>query len=330
MIVKYVVIGSNSFTGSHMVAELLKDPGNIIIGISRSPEKSALYLPYKKCQMTNFVFKQCDISKAFSQLMSVIDIFEPDYIINYAAQTEVYQSNLTPVSYFETNTLAVVRLCHELSQRSYLKRYIHISSAEVYGARDYPVRESTSPNPTTPYSISKLAADYYLLSLFKHCGFPVIIIRSTNVYGKHQQLYKIIPRSVIRLMQGRKIELHDGGTFIRPFIHVRDACHGVTAAIENGTIGNIYNFSTNCNLLVAAVVRLICHKMGSDFKRCTVSVEERTGHDRRYWLDYSKAQRELGWLPKISFEDGLDEVITWIRDNWEAIQQEPLIYNHKE
>lgn len=331
---KYVVIGSNSFSGGYLIDELLKDPRNLIIGVSRSLEKSALYLPYKRSLITlsrdRFSFQRKNVVNDIDDLVQIIDAFRPDYIINYAAQTEVYQSSLTPVSYFETNTLAVVRLCHKLSQRSYLKRYIHISSAEIYGSSDFPVRELTPPRPTTPYAVSKLAADFYLLALHKHCGFPVIIIRSTNVYGKHQQLHKIIPRSVIRLIQGNPIELHDGGRFIRPFIHARDACRGVIATIEKGTIGNIYNFSTDCNLSIGDVVRLICRKMGNDFESFTVSVKERTGHDFCYWLDYSKAEAELDWSPKISLEEGIDEVITWIKENWEEIQKEPLTYIHKE
>ena len=327
----YVVIGSNSFTGSWMVDELLANPENLIIGISRSPEKGEFYLPYKTHQLdSKFLFHQCHIVREFERLMKIIDDFQPDFIINYAAETEVYQSHLTPVEYFETNTLGVVQLCNELKGRSYLKRYIHISSAEIYGPCNSPVRESTSPYPTTPYAVSKLAADLYLLASFKHDHFPAIIIRSTNVYGKHQQIYKIIPRSVIRLIRGEQIELHNGGTFIRPFIHVRDACRGVLAAIERGGIGEVYNFTAECNLTIFEVVRLICQKMGCDFEASTVSVEERTDHDRCYMLDDSKARGHLDWRPQVPLEDGLDEVIAWIKGNWEAVQTEPLIYQHKE
>lgn len=327
---KYVVIGSNSFTGGWMVDELLANPENLIVGVSRSSEKSELYLPYKSHQLdSKFLFRQCNVVTEFEKLMEIIDDFKPDIVINYAAETEVYQSQLTPVEYFETNTVAVVHLCHELSKRTYLRRYIHISSAEVYGPCSSPVRESTPPMPTTPYAVSKLGADFYLMALFRHSEFPVIIIRSTNVYGKHQQLYKIIPRTIIRLTRGEQIELHNGGTFIRPFIHVADACNGVLAAVDKGTTGQIYNFTAECTLTVSEVVRLICQKMGYDFEASTVSVEERTGHDRCYLLDDSLARGHLGWRPQVPFDEGVDEVITWIKECWEAIQTEPLIYQHK-
>lgn len=326
---KYVILGSNSFTGSHLVDELLANPENSVVGISRSPEKSALYLPYKARQTTNYEFHQCDIVREFERLIHLLDEIRPECIINYVALTEVHQSHLTPEEYFETNTLAVVRLCQKLLQRHYLKSYVHISSAEVYGNCEKPVEESRPPNPTTPYAISKAAADAYLLTLFKHYQFPVIIIRSTNVYGKHQQLYKIIPRALIRLALGQKIELHDGGTFVRPFIHVRDACRGVVSAINRGSSGNIYHFSAEIDSSITMVVRLICQKMGRDFVESTVPVQERTGHDRRYSLDYSKAIRELDWQPEIPFDQGIEQVITWIGENWEEILKEPLTYVHR-
>ena len=323
---KYVILGSNSFSGSYLVAELLQNPANTVIGISRSPEKSTLYLPYK--HQKNFHFYQCHIIREFDKLMLILNKIQPECIVNYVALTEVYQSSLTPVEYFETNTLAVVKLCNELSQRKYLKHYIHISSAEVYGPC-HRVRESTPPQPTTAYAVSKAAADAYLLTLFKHYKFPTIVIRSTNVFGKGQQLYKIIPRAIIRFKLGQKVELHDGGKFVRPFIHIRDACRGVTAAIEKGKHGDIYNFSAQHNSSISEVVKLICQKMGKDFRESTVSVEERTRHDRRYSLDYSKAVKQLDWRPQIPFEKGVDEVIQWIEENWEEVKREPQVYIHK-
>lgn len=325
--VKYAIIGSNSFSGSHLVDELLGD-SNWVVGISRSPEKSALYLPYKARESGNFEFHQCDIRDS-DKLMALLDRIRPDYVVNYAAQTEVYQSTLTPVEYFETNTLAVVRLCHELRSREWLKCYVQISSAEIYGDCEIPVREGAPLRPTTPYAASKAAADFYLLAAHKHQRFPVIIVRSTNVYGRGQQLYKVIPRAIIRLMKGQKVELHSGGTFVRPFLYIRDACRGVLKAIQAGSPGNIYHFAPPQNKSVAEVVQRICRRLGHDFRESTVDVEERTGHDLRYSLDWYRARHNLGWYPRVSFDQGLDAVIEWIEDNWEEIEKEPQAYVHK-
>ncbi len=326
---KYAVIGSTCFSASDLVDALLEDPSNLVAGISRSPEKSALYLPYKARQTENFKFYQLDLIRQPDELISLLDEIEPAYIINYAALSEVYISNQSPLDYFNINTSAVVNLCSQLRERKYLKFYVHISSAEIYGPCQKPVTESAPLNPTTAYAASKAAADFYLLTAFKHFSFPVIIIRSTNVYGKHQQLYKIIPRTAIYLTEGKKIEMHGGGKAVRVFIHIRDVTRGIMKAMQYGKPGNIYHFSTDNRDSIAEVVERMCQLMGYDFKASTVIVEGRPGQDSRYLLDYSKSKNELGWSPQVPFDDGLREVISWVRDNWPEISREPHTYIHK-
>ncbi len=326
---KYAVLGSNCFSASCLVDLLLEDPSNYVVGVSRSPEKSALYLPYKSRDAKNFRFYQVNMVGEPDKLVSLLDETQPDFIINFAALSEVYQSNQSPLDYFNINTSAVVNLCSQLRERRYLKFYVHISSAEIYGPCERPVTESAPLNPTTAYAASKAAADLYLLTLFKHFEFPVMIIRSTNVYGKHQQLFKIIPRTVIYLKKGKKIELHDGGKAIRAFIHIRDVERGVIKAMQYGKPGNIYHFSTDFNYSIADVVEMICQQMGFDFEASTAIVPGRPGQDSQYLLDYSKSKIELGWSPRVPFGDGLREVISWVRDNWPEISNEPYIYIHK-
>jgi len=326
---KYVVIGSNCFSGSDLVDALLEDPSNFVVGISQSPEKSSLYLPYKAHQRENFKFYQLDLVRQPDELISLLDEIEPAYIINYAALSEVFISNQSPVDYFNINTSAVVNLCNQLRTRKYLKFYVHISSAEIYGPCQKPVTESAPLNPTSAYAASKAAADFYLLTAFKHFSFPVIIIRSTNVYGKYQQLFKIIPKTAIYLTEGKKIELHRRGKPIRPFIHIRDVSRGVIKAMQYGKPGNIYHFSTDNHYSVGEVVQKMCELMGHDFKACTVPVKGRPHQDSKYLLDYSKSKIELGWSPQVPFDDGLKEVISWVRDNWQEISGEPHTYIHK-
>lgn len=316
---RYAVLGSNGFLGSHLVDDLLKKPGNEVLGISRSPEKSALYLPYMGSDRTNFTFCQWDICVT-ETLVMLLDDFRPDYVINYAAETDA-QRHVTPVHCFETNTMAVVMLCDELRHRDYLRRYVQVSSAAVYGPSDMPLDESACRRPTTFYAASKLAADCYLLLTFRHHGFPATIIRLPYVYGKHQQLHKLIPRAIVRLLEGKKVELHNGGSVVRPFVHVRDVCKGILAAIQRGRPGEIYHLSTFILQSIGWAVEMICRKMGRDFEESTVSVEGR-GDDPCYWLDYSKAITELSWIPTIRFGDGVAEVIAWIRSNWDQIKRE--------
>ncbi|MBI4604727.1 MAG: GDP-mannose 4,6-dehydratase [Planctomycetes bacterium] len=319
----YVVIGSNCFTGSHIVDALLDDPENRVIGVSRSPESKALFLPYRRRAAEKFHFRRVDIVRDFPALEAMLEESRPRAVIHVAALSEVALSNEHPVPYFETNTVAVARLCDYLRRVPWLERYVHISSAEILGSCARPATEEDLFNPTTPYAVSKAAADMFLATLQRSFGFPATLIRSTNVYGRHQQLYKIVPRTAIYLRKGIPIELHGGGVAVKSFIHVRDVVRGLLLALERGRPGT-YHFSVPSERTIAEIVHGICRKMGFDPARATRPVGERLGQDARYTLDCSKARHELGWEPRIGFEEGVEEVVRWIDENWAAIEVEPL------
>lgn len=323
------IIGSNSFSGSDFIDLLLEDSQNDVIGISRSPEKSALFLPYKRHQGANFRFYQMDLNKDIHKIIELLDSFEPEYVVNFAAQSEVAPSWEHPDQWFQTNVVSLAKLTNMLKDRDYLKRYMHISSPEVYGTCEGRITESAPLNPSTPYAASKAAADLFLFTLIKNFQFPLIMIRSTNVYGAHQQLFKIIPRSAIYLKMGKKISLHGGGAAVKSYIHIRDISHGELAAMERGRTGTIYHLSPEGGYTIRDVVRKICEFMGSDFEAMTVAVGERLGQDAAYVIDSTRARKELGWSPKISLEEGLTEVIDWIGNNWEQIRNATLEYVHK-
>lgn len=329
---KYIVIGSNCFTGSHIVDRLLGSESasrqNNVIGISRSPEKSALFLPYKHERRENFRFVQLDIVREHERLIQLCDEFRPHFIINVAALSEVYQSHLTPLEYYETNTIAVVRLADALKTRSWLERYIHISSAEVYGDCAEAVTEEAPVRPSTPYAASKAAADLHLLTSARQFGFPVTLVRSTNVYGKHQQLYKIIPRTLLHLKMGKPIGLHGGGRAIRPFVHIDDVVGGIEKILHCVNPSPIYNFSTTQDWPIREIVRYLCKKMKKDFAKVTELARDRALQDHRYWLDTKKAEGELGWKASVSFEAGVEEMVEWIEENYARLKAEPLHYIH--
>ena len=326
---KIVVIGSNSFSGSDFIDLLLEDEKNQVIGISRSPEKSALCLPYKRYEGENFKFYQMDLNKDTQQIIELLDSFEPEYIVNFAAQSEVAPSWEHPEQWFQTNVVALAKLTNALRNRDYIKRYVHISSPEVYGTCEGSITESAPVNPSTPYAASKAAADMFLFTLYKNFNFPFIIIRSTNVYGAHQQLFKIIPRSIINIKSGKTIELHGGGQAVKSYIHIRDISRGEIAAMEKGRPGEIYHLSPDHGIAVKDVVRTICDKMEVDFEKATKMVEERLGQDAAYVIDSSKAEQEFGWKPKIKIDEGINECINWVNDNWDNIKSLPLEYEHK-
>jgi len=326
---RIVVIGSNSFSGSDFIDLLLEDEGNEVTGISRSPEKSAVFLPYKRHRAADFTFHQLDLNTDSARIIELLDSLEPEYVVNFAAQSEVAPSWEHPEQWFETNVVALARLTNALKERAYLRRYVHISSPEVYGACEGRVTESAPLNPTTPYAASKAAADLFLFTLVKNFQFPLVMIRATNVYGAHQQLWKIIPRSVIYLKMGNRIQLHGGGVAVKSFIHIRDVSRGELAAMAQGQPGGIYHLSPDRGYAVRDIVHSLCDLMGHDYEASTVAAEERLGQDAAYVIDSNRAREEFGWASTIPLEEGLSRVVGWVEANWREIQGEALEYVHR-
>ena len=329
---KIAIIGSNSFSGSHLVDYILEKTNIKVLGISRSPEYKSIFLPYlyNKQKSNRFDFYQMDLNKDLDRILLLLDKEKPDVIVNYAAQGEVQHSWDHPEHWFKTNCMGIVNLANNLKSKTYLKRYVHISSPEVYGYTEGNVKENFTYNPSTPYAASKAAGDLFLFTLVKNFNFPLIMIRSTNVYGVHQQLYRIIPKTIIKLKRGQKIEMHGGGISVKSYIHIRDVTNGIFKAIQSGKAGNIYHLSPEKGYSISEVVRKICEKMGYDYEKSIVPVGERLGQDAAYIIDSTKARSELDWKPEISFDNGLNEMIAWIEENWDDISKEHLEYVHKE
>lgn len=326
---KIAVLGSNSFSGSDFVDLLLEDERNQVLGISRSPEKGPLFLPYLRHTNPSFKFHQLDFNGDMPQIIKVLDEFAPEYIVNFAAQSEVAPSWLHPDHWFQTNTVALAQLINHLKDRKYLQRYVHISSPEVYGTCEGNVTELSPMNPSTPYAASKAAADMLLSTYYKNFQFPLLTVRATNVYGAYQQLFKIIPRSAIYLKLGKTIQLHGGGHAVKSYIHIRDVSKGELAIMEKGKIGEMYHLSPDRGHAVREVVETICKAMNRSFAESTETVAERLGQDAAYVIDSTKARNELGWTSEISLNEGVAGVIEWVDEFWDEIEKQSLEYIHK-
>ena len=170
---KIAVLGSNSFSGSDFVDLLLENPDNEVIGISRSPEKSPLFLPYLRHNSPSFKFYELDFNQDMQKICQVLDEFSPEWIVNFAAQSEVAPSWIHPEHWFQTNTVALAELINHLKDKNYLQRYLHISSPEAYGTCVGTVTEESPLNPSTPYAASKAAADMLLSTYYKNLSFPL-------------------------------------------------------------------------------------------------------------------------------------------------------------
>jgi len=325
-----VVIGSNAFSGQDFVDLLLSETDWKVIGCSRSAEKPDFMLRYKSNRNLNrFQFAKLDMNRDMGDLLGMLDSERPEYIVNFAAQSEVGPSWEHPEHWFETNTVALSRFVNHLRRQDYLKRYLHVSSPEAYGSCVGTVTETTPDNPSTPYAASKSAADAINTVYQKTYGFPVVTVRATNVYGARQQLFKIICRAVIYIKNGTTIKLDGGGVAVKSYIHIRDISAGELAMLERGRVGERYHLSPDAGVAVKDVVRVIAERMGKRLQDVSEIGPERPGQDAAYVIDSTKARQELGWSPKIAIDQGLDEVVSWIEANWAAIEKQSLNYDHK-
>lgn len=327
---KVLVIGSNSFSGIDFIDLLLEKKTYQVIGTSRSKEKPDFYLTYKRHQSKDYRFVQIDLNDHLEQLEQLIKDEKPEYIVNFAALVEVGPSWDKPEDWFLTNTVAVTRLGKMLTQFSFIKKFVHISTPEVYGSCSDKITEKAPLNPSTPYAASKAAGDLSLFTFVKNYNLPMCMVRSTNVYGRGQSLFKILPRVALYIKMGKKIPLHGGGTAVKSYIHIRDISEGELAIMLHGKVGEIYHLSPDGEgISVRHLLELVCKKMNVKFEDCVEVVGERLGQDKAYVIDSTKARQDFKWKPTISLEKGIEDVINWVKENYSEMQKESLEYIHK-
>jgi dTDP-glucose 4,6-dehydratase len=337
---KVMVVGSNSFSGASFV-DFSWDKAVELIGISRSPEPSAAFLPYKwqknsakdthgpESSLSHFSFHQLDLNHDLKHIMELVHTIKPDYIVNFAAQSMVAESWKTPSDWFLTNTVSTVKFHNELRHCNFIKRYVHVSTPEVYGSCTGFVNEHFPFNPSTPYAVSRAAADMSLNTFHAAYGFPVVTTRAANVYGPGQQLYRIIPRTILFILLNRKIELHGGGRSTRSFIHMKDVSNATWRVMLNGNNGQTYHISTEEVITIHDLVQRICQKLNVSFDDHVDIVGERLGKDAAYHLESTKIRSELNWQDHVTLDQGLDECIAWVREHLDTLKAESYDYIHK-
>ena len=325
---RFLVLGSNSFSGATFVASALA-AGAEVVGISRSREPDETLLPYKWAPHERFTFHALDFNRNLDRIEEVIREFAPPYIVNFAAQSMVAQSWDHPEHWYETNVVSTARLVDRLKKLDFLKKFVQISTPEVYGSTTGLVPETAPFNPSTPYAVSKAACDLNLLAYRKAFGFPVAFTRAANVCGPGQPLYRIIPRTVYCMLTGQKLRLEGGGSSVRSFIHMMDVAEGTLEVARHGNPGDVYHLATDKNQTIRDVVEEICRQMGSRFEDCVETTPPRLAQDPAYLLDCTKARTEFGWAPKRSVADVICETIDWMKNNLDRLKQIPADYVHK-
>ena len=238
-----------------------------------------------------------------------------DAIVNFAAESHVDRSLYGPTEFVQTNLQGTVTLL-EAAKRHGVKRFLQISTDEVYGSLPPEgfFSETTPLHPNNPYSSTKAAADMMVQAYVHTFGLPALITRSSNNYGPYQYPEKFIPLFASNAMEGKRVPLYGDGMHIRDWLHVEDNCRGVLAALEKGKTGEVYNLGGGNERPNLVVAKAILKHSGSP-EALIEFVKDRPGHDSRYAIDCSKAKRDLGWTPKIKFEAGLKKTLDWYRAN---------------
>lgn len=325
----YLVLGSNSFSAGSFINYILNNDDVDIFAVSRSDEYSNVLLAYKNNQYAHRVkFYKLDMNSDIEKIVELIEHNKIEYIINFAAQGMVAQSWDAPEQWFETNTLSLVKLLDKIYKFKFIKKFLQVSTPEVYGNCNN-ISESMYFAPSSPYAASKASADLALFTYFKTHQFPVNFTRASNVYGAYQQLYRIIPKTILSIKKGIKLPLQGGGKAVRNFIHINDVSRMTLEIIKRAPIGEIYHLTNDKLISIYDLVKLIAEQLDVDIDDCINVTEDRVGHDSLYLMSGEKALKELDLKPEIKLRDGISEVISWIEKDYDQLVQHPDYYIHK-
>jgi dTDP-glucose 4,6-dehydratase len=251
-------------------------------------------------------------------------VAETDAVVNFAAESHVDRSIADPGSFIETNVKGTHTLL-EATRRAGEKRYLQISTDEVYGtikegswSEDYPLL------PNSPYSASKASADLITRSYFRTFGLNASVTRCSNNYGPNQFPEKVIPLFITNLMDGKKVPLYGDGLNVRDWLHVDDHCRGIHSVLLNGRPGEIYNVGGGEELTNKELTNIILNAFGKGDESIEY-VPDRLGHDFRYSVNIKKISSELGYSPQVKFKEGIKETIKWYQENeswWRPLKNE--------
>jgi dTDP-glucose 4,6-dehydratase len=269
-----------------------------------------------------YEFFKADIANA-DQMDSVMTEHQFFAIINFAAESHVDRSINSPQNFIHTNVIGTSVLL-DCARRHGVQRFLQVSTDEVYGSLGASGKftEQSPLDPSSPYSASKAGADLLALACHRTFAQEVVVTRCSNNYGPYQFPEKLIPLMIIKAMRDEPLPVYGDGKNVRDWIHVADHCAGIVAALFEGKPGQVYNFGGNSEMVNLEVVKLILDKLGKPPSLVSF-VTDRLGHDRRYAIDSSFAQRELKWKPLHDFPGALRSTVDWYLNNREWWQ--PLL-----
>jgi dTDP-glucose 4,6-dehydratase len=314
--VKFLVTGGAGFIGSAFVRLLLADAAKdrSVVNLDKLTYAGNLENLVLVSNDSRYRFVHGDIGDA-KLVDALIAEVRPDVIVNFAAESHVDRSILSPEPVFETNLRGTFTLL-EAARKHRIPRFLHVSTDEVYGSIDAPheADENYPLRASSPYSASKAGSDLLALSYFTTYKMPVLVTRASNNYGPYQFPEKLIPLMISNAIDSKPLPIYGDGQQIRDWLYVDDHCRAILAVIERGREGEIYNIGGSRALANLEVVRKILTATDRP-ESLMKTVTDRPGHDRRYALSSEKLMRETGWSAQVPFERGLSETIDWYRSN---------------
>lgn len=322
---RYLITGGAGFIGSNFIKYLYENNKDIsIINVDKLTYAGNLQNLKEIEGRDNYTFIKVDICNRV-KMKDIFDYYKPNYIINFAAESHVDKSIESSEEFVKTNVLGTQVLL-ECSLSSKIKRFIQISTDEVYGSTERGLFTEKSPlSPNNPYAASKASAELLVQSFYKTYGLPTIITRSSNNYGPNQHNEKLIPKTINSCLDRSKIPLYGDGTNVRDWIYVLDHCHAIDMILNKGSIGEAYNISSNNEKRNIDIIKIIISKTreilqakGLDPRGIDESlieyVTDRKGHDKRYGIDSSMLRETTGWNSRTKLEYGLESTIEWYID----------------
>jgi dTDP-glucose 4,6-dehydratase len=314
------VTGGCGFIGSNFIRHLLQsDAGVRIVNFDALTYAGNLANLADIASDPRYRFVKGDITDRAAVLAALAE--GTDALINFAAESHVDRSILDSGPFVRTNVIGTQVLL-DAARAKKVTRYVQVSTDEVYGSLGATglFTETTPLAPSSPYSASKAGADM-LVGAYAHTfGMDAVITRCSNNYGPFQFPEKLIPLFITNLMADQQVPVYGDGMQIRDWIHVIDHSRGIEMAWRNGKTGEVYNFGGRCEMPNLHLTQQLLDLLGKP-RTLIKYVQDRPGHDRRYAIDCSKAERELGWKPQVQFADGLRETIAWYQANQAWVNQ---------
>ncbi|MEC9010328.1 MAG: dTDP-glucose 4,6-dehydratase [Planctomycetota bacterium] len=319
--VRLLVTGGCGFIGSNFIRLLLAgDHDFSVVNFDKltyagKPENLATI-----AESDRYEFRQGDISDR-NRVDEVLKEFSIDSIVNFAAESHVDRSILDSAPFIHTN-ISGTQVLIDSARAMGVDRFVQVSTDEVYGSlgETGEFTEDTPLAPNSPYAASKAAADLLVRAAVHTHGFPGLITRCSNNYGPFQFPEKLIPLFISNALQHQPLPVYGDGKNVRDWIHVDDHCRGIVSVLQSGEPGDVYNFGGRSELSNIGLTRRLLELLDRP-ETLIRFVPDRPGHDKRYAIDCSRAEKVLGWKPRVSFDDGLKSTVEWYLENSDWVER---------